>query len=109
MNKIIPVHLGNRSYDILIGRGLLSRVGAMVSTMQNTVRCAIITDENVAAFYLETLERSLQESGIKSVAILVKAGRLPNLFQCFRKLLMHCLTHDWSVMILFWHWGVGGW
>ena len=51
----MPVGLGARSYDVLIGGGLLACVGALIEKRLGTVKCAVVTDENVAAFHLDSL------------------------------------------------------
>jgi 3-dehydroquinate synthase len=60
----VPVQLGDRSYDILIGSGLVARAGAEISRVLPGARAAIVTDENVAARHLPALQASLDEAGI---------------------------------------------
>ena len=55
----IPVALGDRSYDVLIGRGLLDRAGPELQRRFGPARAAIITDENVAKHHLAMLSASL--------------------------------------------------
>ena len=55
----IPVVLGERSYDVLIGCGLLADTGAEMTRRFGSVRAAIVTDENVARLHLDTLTASL--------------------------------------------------
>ena len=70
----VPVSLGNRSYDITIGQHLLPHAGTLLR--QHVVRgvTAIVTDENVAAAHLPTLQKSLEAQGIRSTAIIMPAG-----------------------------------
>jgi 3-dehydroquinate synthetase len=51
----VRVDLGDRSYDILIGPGLIARAGAEIAARRPKVRCAVITDSNVAAVHLDAL------------------------------------------------------
>lgn len=55
----VPVHLGERSYSIEIGTGLLAGLGNIVERIKPGARCAIVSDENVASHYLTQLEAAL--------------------------------------------------
>ena len=55
----IRVALGDRSYDVLIGPGLLARSGALIAERVGKARCAIVTDANVAQHHLATLQEAL--------------------------------------------------
>jgi 3-dehydroquinate synthase len=70
----VPVQLGERSYDILIGDGLIERAGEEISRVLPGARTAIVTDENVAGAHLERLTASLMASGIAASPIVLPAG-----------------------------------
>jgi 3-dehydroquinate synthase len=70
----VRVDLGARSYDVLIGYGLLSRVGSYAAELLHRKKCAIITDSNVGPLYAEPVRQSLWEAGIATTVITVKAG-----------------------------------
>ena len=55
------VDLGERSYDIVIGDGLLSRVGELIAPHMTGRRVAVVTDENVQAIHGEALAASLSD------------------------------------------------
>jgi 3-dehydroquinate synthase len=55
----VPVALGNRGYDVLIGRGLLPAAGALLADRFGAARCAVVTDEIVAEHHLAALMTSL--------------------------------------------------
>jgi 3-dehydroquinate synthase len=55
----IGVKLGERSYDIVIGKHLLDGAGARIAAALPGARCAVVSDTNVAALYLERLKASL--------------------------------------------------
>jgi 3-dehydroquinate synthase len=65
----VPVGLGDRAYDILIGSGLVARAGAEIAARMPGSRAAIVTDETVARFHLQALEESLAAAGIRSIRI----------------------------------------
>ena len=70
----VDVALGDRAYDIVIGRGVLSSLGARVAALRPGVRTAIVTDRTVAKHWLEPAERSLAEAGIPTSRIIVEEG-----------------------------------
>ena len=72
--ETVRVALGGRSYDILIGDGLLQRAGELVAGIAPGAACAIITDENVARLHLPTVEQSLKGTGLATTTIIVPPG-----------------------------------
>jgi len=70
----VPVALGARAYDIVIGRGLLAELGKRIVTLKPGASAAIVTDETVAARHLEAAEASLAAAGIRAVPIVVPPG-----------------------------------
>jgi 3-dehydroquinate synthase len=70
----VPVKLGDRSYDIMIGSGLLPKAGALLADHLARKKTAIVTDANVAALHLKTLQDSLAARGIQSTAIIMPPG-----------------------------------
>lgn len=76
----INVDLGERSYEILIGGGLLQQAGEMIQSLRPGAKCAIITDETVASHHLAALEASLTDAGITSQAIILQPGEATKSF-----------------------------
>jgi 3-dehydroquinate synthase len=70
----VTVDLGARSYDIVIGRGLVAEAGRRLAEQFPRTRFAVVTDENVAALHLRPLTDALDEAGIEAVPIIVPAG-----------------------------------
>lgn len=79
----VSVDLGVRSYDILIGRGLVAEAGARVAETLPGARVAIISDETVAGFHLEALQASLENAGIAQSAVLLPPGEASKRFEVF--------------------------
>ncbi|MEO1749553.1 MAG: 3-dehydroquinate synthase [Pseudomonadota bacterium] len=73
-NQTVRVGLGERSYDILIGDGLLRNAGAAIAAVLPGTRCAIVTDENVASLHLTALTNALDAAGLEHCEIIVPAG-----------------------------------
>ncbi len=55
----VAVSLGARSYEVLIGPGLLASAAEHISASLGTCRCGIVTDRNVAAHHLQAVESGL--------------------------------------------------
>ncbi len=70
----VSVDLGDRSYDILIGDGLVDRAGKEVAERFPGARAAIVSDETVASLYIERLRNSLASAGVDSAAIIMPPG-----------------------------------
>jgi 3-dehydroquinate synthase len=70
----VDVALGSRTYDIVIGRGVLPQLGRRVAALRPGARTAIVTDRNVARHWLDQTEAALSEAGIASSRIIVEEG-----------------------------------
>src|SRR6266851_191544 len=70
----VDVALGERAYEIVIGRDVLPSLGARVAALRPGARTTIVTDRNVARHWLEKTEASLSEAGIASSRIIVDEG-----------------------------------
>ena len=81
----VPVALGARSYDIVIGRGVLAGLGERIKTMRSGGRVAIVTDEIVAKHHLAAAEAALKAAAIDSTHILVPAGEASKSYATFEK------------------------
>lgn len=83
----ITVDLGQRSYDILIGPGLVDDAGAQIASRITTPRAYIITDANVAPLLGDRLAASLGAAGIDHEVIVLPAGEATKSFGPFENLL----------------------
>src|SRR5579863_6115220 len=70
----VDVALGDRAYDIVIGRDVLASLGRRISALRPGVRTAIVTDRTVAGHWLARTEASLAEAGIATSHIVVEEG-----------------------------------
>lgn len=96
----IEVSLGERSYPILIGEGLLAAAPSLVALVRGR-QVAIVTDDTVAALHLAPLAQSLTDVSTALVTIVLPAGEAnkdwPTLNRVFDALLAnrfdrHCLV-----------------
>ena len=71
---IVDVALGDRSYDIVIGRNVLSSLGKRIAELRPGARTAIVTDHSVAKHWLPQTEAALAEAGIATSRVVVVEG-----------------------------------
>ena len=89
--ETLGVALGDRSYDIRIGPGLLANAGAEIAPLLTRNRVAIVTDETVAGLHLETLKRGLSAEGIDAPAIVLPPGEATKSMRWFEEVLSQLL------------------
>lgn len=78
--RCIAVDLGERSYDIVIGDGVLSETGPYLARLHSSSRAVIVSDANVDAIHGDTVRRSLADSKIDCATITVEAGETSKSF-----------------------------
>jgi 3-dehydroquinate synthase len=81
----VNVGLGERSYDILIGRGQLAALGKRIAALRPGAKVAIVSDETVARHHLAATEAALAAAGIGSTATTVAPGESSKSFPVFEK------------------------
>lgn len=69
----LTVGLGDRSYPIHVGRGLLDR-GELVRDRIPRPRAAVVTNTTVGPLYLDRFRRALGAAGIDSMAVVLPDG-----------------------------------
>ncbi|WP_166415643.1 3-dehydroquinate synthase [Cochlodiniinecator piscidefendens] len=85
MTETLRVALGERSYDIRIGSGLIEQAGAEIAPFLKRPKVAVVTDENVAAIHLNTLRDGLAQAGIEMVSLVLPAGEATKSWPQFSK------------------------
>lgn len=81
----VDVALGDRAYDIVIGRGVLSSLGERVAALRPGVRTAVVTDRTVAKYWLEPTEASLAAAGIPTSRVVVEEGEISKTYAGLEK------------------------
>jgi 3-dehydroquinate synthase len=71
---VVEVPLAQRTYDIVIGRGVIASLGSRLAALRPGAKAAIVTDENVANRHLVVVESALASAGIKSARVIVPPG-----------------------------------
>ena len=77
---VVNVALGERSYEIIIGRGQLTLLGEKIAALRPGAKAAIVTDETVARHHLAATEAALAAAGIGSTSVTVPAGETSKSF-----------------------------
>ncbi|MEC8667740.1 MAG: 3-dehydroquinate synthase [Pseudomonadota bacterium] len=72
--QTVHVALGDRSYDIQIGEGLLAQSGRWIAPLLARPRVAVLTDENVAARHLDAFRAGMAAEGIEVVSLALPPG-----------------------------------
>ncbi len=89
----VHVSLGERSYDIKIGAGLIERLGSECKKLKLGQRCAIITDSNIPKWAVRSATKSLKAQGFEVALFALKAGEksksLRNVEAVFNSLAEH--------------------
>ena len=80
-HRAVPVSLGPRTYDVLIGPGLLAEAGRLIATRLGKARCGIVTDRNVARHHLPGLEASLRAEGRLAGTVVLEPGEATKSFR----------------------------
>jgi 3-dehydroquinate synthase len=90
--RTVRVELGERSYDIVVGKGLLATAGERIKQILPEPEIVIITDINVAdAGFLKTLEGSVKAAEVKYESIILPPGEQTKSFEQLEKLLNQLL------------------
>jgi 3-dehydroquinate synthase len=81
----VAVALGARSYDIVIGRGVLASLGTRIAKLRSGAKVFIVTDENVARHVLGDAEAALRQANIAVNRIVVPAGEGSKSYRIFEQ------------------------
>jgi len=81
----VTVSLGERSYEIAIGRGLLASLGARLTELRPRAKAVIVTDENVARRHLAAAEAALAHAGVASHRVIVPPGEASKSYRVFEQ------------------------
>ncbi len=83
----VRVALGERAYDVVVGRGLLAEAEKHIGPLLARPRVAIVTDSNVEGLHLATLTAALARGGISANTIVLPAGEETKNFRQLEALL----------------------
>ena len=101
---MITVPLGDRTYPIHIGSGMLDCLGAHTLEALGEISVAIVTDDNVAPLYLDRAVKSIEEAGLRVCTITLPHGEqtkcLDQLAGLYAFLCEHRITRKDAVVAL---------
>ena len=72
--KEVPVRLGDRSYSIRIGVGIVDQIAELIAASQTKGAVGIVTDTNVGPRYAEAITGAINAAGRHSVIHTLPAG-----------------------------------
>jgi 3-dehydroquinate synthase len=90
--RTVTVGLGQRSYPIHVGRGLLTRAELLLPHLAQP-RVAIISNSTIAPLYLAPLAKALERAGVESVQAIVQDGEEHKNWQTLNAIFDVLLSH----------------
>jgi 3-dehydroquinate synthase len=87
MTITLPVSLGERSYNILIGENVIAEAGKHLAPVLVRPDVIIVTDETVAQLHLGALESALDSCSITHRHVMLPAGEETKSFQHLQQLM----------------------
>jgi 3-dehydroquinate synthase len=95
-DQIVPVTLGERSYDIVLQPGLLATVGDRLRSLANSSKVGVVTDRHVASRYLQGTLRSLRKAGYDPTPIILPPGERTKTLATIAKILDALARHKFE-------------
>jgi 3-dehydroquinate synthase len=71
---VVPVSLGSRSYDIVIGRGVIATLGTRIADLRPAAKAFIVSDKNVAAHAMAAAQTALRHANVATSEMVVAPG-----------------------------------
>jgi 3-dehydroquinate synthase len=71
---VVNVALGERGYDIVVGRGVMASLGARLAALRPGAGVAIVTDQTVAGHHLAGAAAALEAAGLRSSSVVIAPG-----------------------------------
>jgi 3-dehydroquinate synthase len=89
----LNVELGERSYSIWIGAGLLAKVSSFLQDLKidSTQKILIITDEHVAPLYAQHLLKDLEDAGYSTYIYTAPAGEKSKSLTEYEKIMTYAI------------------
>ncbi len=72
--KTLTVNLGDRSYPIYVGAGILARAGEFLQAAGLRGKVAVVSNSTVAKLYIEPVNEALTRAGFEVVTMLIPDG-----------------------------------
>ena len=91
--RVITVN-ASKSYDILVGSGLIDIVGGILTQLFEPCKVAVITDDIVDEIYGESVICSLEESGYDARKFVFKNGEQSKNIHTYAQILSFLATNE---------------
>jgi 3-dehydroquinate synthase len=82
---VVDVALGERSYQIVIGRGLLASLGRRTAALRPGAKVAVVSDETVAKLHLAAALAALHDANLPAASVVVAPGESSKSFPVLEK------------------------
>jgi 3-dehydroquinate synthase len=83
--EVVRVSLGSRSYEIVIGRGVISTLGTRIAELRRGAKVFVVSDENVAAHAMADTQAALKRAGIANSQLIVPPGEASKSYRVFEQ------------------------
>jgi 3-dehydroquinate synthase len=90
---VVDVALGDRSYDIVIGRGQLAALGTRIAALRPGAKVAIVSDKNVAAHHLDAAVAAVKGSAAQVATVVLPPGESTKSFSQLATLCDELIGH----------------
>ncbi len=91
--RVQRVELGDRSYSIYIERGLMKHVADSIIQSYSPTSVCIVSDTNVATYYLKTLEQAMSNTGVSVCSFLIEPGEASKDIRILESLCSFLIDH----------------
>ena len=81
MSRSVPVGLGARAYEVVIGPNLLAEAGRRIAPLAPRKRLAVVSDETVWALHGVQLTAALEAAGLVVLPVIVAPGEQTKSFE----------------------------
>lgn len=103
-NHIVEVATSSRTYQVIVGAGILETVGSVCRSTVGGEACCVISDSTVAPLYAERACHALSEAGYRCTELTFPAGeaskRITTLEQLLEQIAQAQLTRDDLIVAL---------
>lgn len=90
--KAITVN-ASKTYDVLIGSGLIKELGNHILALKGPCRCAVISDSNVWPIYGQQVQIALKNAGLEAISYEFPAGEASKSTETYIRIL-HFLAEN---------------
>jgi 3-dehydroquinate synthase len=90
----VTVPIPGRTYDVVVGAGVLARLGELLPDLPGAETAFVVSDPTVAGLWLEPLTTSLRSRGLTSVPLSVPEGEDAKTLQVYGALLHQLATQE---------------